>query len=133
MEGARTEDTAVTEHEQRLFNAALGRTGRCPSPELLAEKASDPDMQHHVQGCAHCRTELAMLQEFENAEPRADELASVQWIESELSRRASPRSVRPRSAWDGIRAWVVEFALPRRRGALSVAFASVLVMVAAGW
>jgi len=123
----------MTPEGPRLFKAALGPTAQCLSPELLAAKASHPDVQRHLDSCAHCRTELAMLREFEMAEPRADELASVEWIESELARRAVAAPATPVSAWERIRAWAGKLRLPQRRGPLSIAFASLFLVIAAGW
>ena len=68
-----TDPNDPTGNEQALFKSASGPTGDCPRPELLASAAGNPDVQRHLENCGRCRTELAMLLEFEKAEPRPDE------------------------------------------------------------
>ncbi len=117
-----------------FFNAAFGAGEACPDWELLASAATRPEIQRHLDACSRCRTELALLRSFEQDEPRRAELASVEWIESELERRsaeviadsAAP-ATRP-SVWDRIRAAV--FA-PAYRPAFAIA-AIVVLVVAAG-
>jgi hypothetical protein len=81
-----------------------------------------------------------MLQEFEAAEPRAEEQADLLWVKSELQQRASqivaseasPRSIRashvspaPRAK----RAWLPSFLTPK---SLTLAGATLAVLLAAG-
>jgi hypothetical protein len=130
--------TDPTGNEDALFKSALGPTAGCPRPELLVSAAGNPDVQRHLENCSRCRTELAMLLEFEKAEPRPDELASVQWIQSELRRRSPELTAavpavfpQPGSIWERLHPWVGYLWSPRGRGMLLVA-ASLLVMVTAG-
>src|SRR5215467_13406449 len=69
----------------------------CPAIEVLARAEELPEIRAHLEACAHCRAELALLREFESAEPRAEEAGDVKWIQSELRRR-EPAPARPR-AW----------------------------------
>jgi hypothetical protein len=50
-------------------------------PESVQRKAAE----EHVSGCAHCRTELALLHEFVAGTVRADEKDAVDWIEGRLT------------------------------------------------
>jgi hypothetical protein len=133
-----TDPTDPARNEDALFKSALGPTGECPRPELLAA-AGNPEVQRHLASCSRCRTELAMLLEFEKAEPRPDELAGVKWIQTELRRRSpeltavAPTALpQPVSIWERLHAWVQYLSLPHGRGMLLVAAASLLVMVTAG-
>ena len=126
-------------NEDDLLKAALGRTGDCPALESLEAAETNPDVQRHLAGCSRCRTELAMLREFRGAEPRAEEMASVEWIASELRRRspelAGPAPVvhpQPASPRDRLRAWTGGLFAPQRRRTLSLAAVALLVVVAAG-
>ena len=125
--------------ELAFLKSALGPSSRCPDLAALAGARQDTDLQQHLAGCSHCRTELATLREFESAEPHADELASVKWIQSELLRRepqyvsaAPSTSSNHASLWDRLRLWGRELFLPARRMQLSLAAASVLLVAASG-
>jgi len=109
------------------FRAALGRTAECPTVEALAETPRRPEIVRHMESCAHCQAELALLHEFESAEPAADEIASVQWIESELRRRQVAPSPR-HTVWERLAEW---WAAGGQRAWVAVA-ASLFVLVAAG-
>jgi hypothetical protein len=114
--------------ETEFLKRALRPMGDCPDLAALAGAASNPDFGQHLAGCSRCRTELAMLREFENGEPGAGELASVQWIQSELLRRA-PRRL---SMGERLSGWAAEIFSPRRRFALSMAGVSLLLLVGIG-
>ncbi len=87
-----------------------------------------------------------MLREFEAAEPRPEELADVQWIQSELARRraatsptpepAQPRAVVAPASRGGLAAglsdWLAALFEPRRRFALSMACGALLVIFVVG-
>ena len=116
--------------DRAFFEAAMGRTESCPSIEALAGAAENPEIRKHVDECVHCRSELALMQSFETADPRPEEVASVQWIEGELLRRPPVVAVPPqRSAWP--RLWdVIGFGLrPHPRAAISMAAACLVVGV----
>ena len=118
-------------HEREILKAALGRTEECLSPEALeALSANGPDpaagaaQRRHLDACARCRNELALLQEFQAAAPRPDETASVAWMESELRRRRSGlcAPAAPRRTLRAVLRWRT----------LSLAAASLVVAVTAG-
>ncbi len=115
-------------NEMEFLKRALQPVGDCPELAALAGAASNPDFERHLSACSRCRTELAMLREFENGEPGAGELASVQWIQSELLRRA-PRRL---SIGERLSAWAAGIFSPRRRFALSTAGVSLLLLVGVG-
>src|SRR3982074_403265 len=91
--------------ERALFRAVLGRTNDCPGIEELASPDQTAAVRKHLDGCARCRAELALLHEFETAEPAVEEAAQVQWIKSELRRRSqeivSAREPAAPSPWWG--------------------------------
>jgi hypothetical protein len=113
--------------------SALGPGERCPSLEVLAETPRPPELESHIETCAHCRAELALLHSFENAAPQPDEVAPVQWIESELRRRMSAGALAPpASAWERVRAWLGSTLGGGRQRAWAMVAASVVIVVAAG-
>src|SRR5215472_13298521 len=66
------------------WKAALAATDECLSLEELSRYAehslageAKSRLSSHLSSCARCQTELAMLQEFEQATPRPDEAAEV--------------------------------------------------------
>ena len=84
-------------NERAFLKSALSPAGDCPGLTALAGADLSPDIQRHVSGCSRCRTELAMLREFENGAPNPEEAAAVHWIHDELLRRA-PRVRKPHCA-----------------------------------
>jgi hypothetical protein len=126
-------------NEMEVLKRALRPAADCPDLAALSAAASNPKFARHLAGCSRCRTELAMLREFENGEPGAEELASVQWIQSELLRRgpefssdARDRAPRPISMGERLSAWMAEIFSPRRRFALSMAGISLMLLVTVG-
>jgi hypothetical protein len=110
------------------WKPALDRTPECPGLEALAETPRPPEIEQHVEHCSHCRTELALLREFETAEPGPEELASVQWIESELRKRQTPAVAARPSVWERLSGWFA----PGRQQVWVMAAATLMVLVAAG-
>jgi hypothetical protein len=93
--------------------------------ERFTESAPvDAKAAAHLDGCAHCQTELSMLKNFEQAEPSADEGAAVAWIAAQLQRQqgspAKPSSAVRVSFWRNM------FRVPYLAGA--AAMAAVLVL-----
>jgi len=93
--------------------------------ERFTESAPvDAKAAAHLDGCAHCQTELSMLRNFEQATPSADEGAAVAWIAAQLQRQqgspAKPSSVARVSFWRNM------FRVPYLAGA--AALAAVLVL-----
>jgi hypothetical protein len=126
-------------NQPAFLKAALGPSSDCPDLAALAGANLSADLRQHLAGCSHCRTELAALREFESAEPRGDELASVKWIQSELVRRApqfantaSAASPKTASPLDRLRLWGRDLFSPPRRMQLSLAAASLLLVAATG-
>jgi hypothetical protein len=125
-------------NERALLKSALSPAGDCPGLTALAGADLSPEIQRHVSGCSRCRTELAMLREFENGAPNPEEAAAVHWIQDELLRRA-PQFARPIAApprpspiREGIGHWVSDLFSPRRRFALSMVGVSLLLLITAG-
>src|SRR5450432_3427940 len=80
--------------------------------EQLPAAGADTPARAHVERCAYCRNELAMLVEYQTAKPRPEELASVAWIQGELERRAAAtRQATPEAApaegfWSSVNSWI---------------------------
>jgi hypothetical protein len=116
--------------EDRLLRGALGKTAECPSVEALA--AMNAKARAHVEHCAYCQNELAMLVEFQDATPLPGESDDLAWIRAELERRsaATPATVPAKSLWARVHGWIARV-LPSR-GWQMVPIAAGLVLVAAG-
>src|SRR5262245_18979576 len=118
--------------DEKVMKAVLSGSDKCLPLEALAGGAVEA--KEHLAGCARCRNELALMQEFLSAEPRPQEVASVNWIRAELGRRSlevdGGRVVLERkSIWAGFSSWLAGgFTVAQWRTA-SVAAASLLVVV----
>ncbi|MGC2742958.1 MAG: hypothetical protein WA672_07205, partial [Candidatus Angelobacter sp.] len=75
----------------KMWQEAAAETKECLPLETLERMLDNPSgdakAAAHLAGCAHCQTELAMLKNFEQSTPSADEGAAVAWIASQLQRR----------------------------------------------
>jgi hypothetical protein len=118
-------------NEDRLLRSALGRTAECVPVERL--ESLDPQARAHVERCTYCQNELAMLMQFRDAAPTAEEAPSVAWIQSELERRsaATPQVLPSTSLWSKTGAWLKR-ALPARGWQAVPVAAGLLIMVAGG-
>jgi len=107
---------------------SFGATPECLTVEQLAGVESDPAARRHLEGCAYCRNELALLESFMAAEPSAIEAPAVRWIASETRRRVVERT-REKSLWERLTGWV-----PRGgpRWIPAGAFAAIVLLVGSG-
>lgn len=121
----------ASSNEDRLLRSALGRTAECLPVEMLA--AMDAPARAHVERCAYCQNELAMLVEFRTATPRPEEVASVAWIQSKLERRsaATPQALPSEGLWASVGSWIRQ-AFPSRRWQMVPVAAGVLFLVVGG-
>ena len=75
----------------KMWQEAAAATKECLPLEVLErmmDNASrDAKAAAHLASCAHCQTELAMLKNFEQSTPSADEGAAVAWIAAQLERQ----------------------------------------------
>jgi hypothetical protein len=92
-------------------------TRECISVERFAEGLT-PDDRDHVAGCARCQAEAALWNSVNDAAPRPDEGAAVQWIVRELQRRNQTPVVAAHAA--GIGRWLSWWPLSAA-GALALA------------
>jgi hypothetical protein len=116
--------------QRELLREALGPTPECPPLDVLASPHS-VEMKRHAEECPSCRAELALLHQFESSEARPDEAADLAWIASDLARR-SPVAARSPEFFGRLRAWFEFLFTPAGRGRLSLAVASLLLLVTAG-
>jgi hypothetical protein len=110
----------------KMWQEAASATAECLPLEVLermTENAS-ADASAHLAGCAHCQTELAMLKNFEQSTPSADEGAAVAWIAAQLERRQNA----PLAQQNIVRVpfWRTMFRVPYLAGA--AALAAVLIL-----
>ena len=107
----------------KMWQEAAAETKECLPLETLERmmdnSSGDAKAAAHLAGCAHCQTELAMLKNFEQSTPSADEGAAVAWIASQLARQqnasAAQQKVTP------IPFWRTMFRVPYMAGAAALA------------
>src|SRR5437762_4744554 len=102
------------------LNELFGPTRDCLPVERLASIASpgvgNDEARRHVEQCAHCQNELAMLQAFESSAVSPAEAESVEWITAKLRRspvepadiepNVPAREMRARSLWEALTGWL---------------------------
>jgi len=107
----------------KMWQEAASATTECLPLEVLermTENASaDSKSAAHLAGCAHCQTELAMLKNFEQSTPSADEGAAVAWIAAQLERRQSAPVAQQKIA--RVPFWRTMFRIPYLAGAAALA------------
>jgi hypothetical protein len=112
----------------KMWQEAASATEACLPLEVLERMVDntsrDAKAAAHLAGCAHCQTELAMLKNFEQSTPSADEGAAVAWIAAQLERRQSAPVAQQKAAT--IPFWRTMFRVPYLAGA--AALAAVLVL-----
>ncbi|MDQ6758608.1 MAG: hypothetical protein M3Z32_01935 [Acidobacteriota bacterium] len=126
-------DKNVSQAKQNRLGEIFGPTADCLEIDELAlvlagrrGEASQSMARAHVDACAYCSTELALLDEFENAAAQPGEQADVDAIVARL-RKASPTA--PQPWWESFleRLWT-----PRMLAPVSIAFAAVLIAITVG-
>jgi len=107
----------------KIWQEAAAATKDCLPLETLERMVDntsrDTKAAAHLAGCAHCQTELAMLKNFEQATPSADEGAAVAWIATQLERRQSAPVAQQKVA--RIPFWRTMFRVPYLAGAAALA------------
>jgi hypothetical protein len=135
MSGAMSSESRKDED---LLRDALAPGTDCPSIEDLGhylDERGDPAwrgaLQSHLSLCAHCRTELHLLQEFESGEVSAQEAAAVRAVTEQLTRRSSEILSHREAARDR-RPGLQEIFTARWLSPAAVAFAGILVIAGVG-
>lgn len=112
----------------KIWQEAAAATKECLPLEVLEQMADntsrDAKAAAHLAGCAHCQTELAMLKNFEQSTPSADEGAAVAWIAAQLERRQNAPAAQQKVA--RVPFWRTMFRVPFLAGA--AALAAVLIV-----
>jgi hypothetical protein len=112
----------------KMWQEAAAATKECLPLEVLERMVDntsrDAKAAAHLAGCAHCQTELAMLKNFEQSTPSADEGAAVAWIAAQLERRQSAPVAQQKVA--AVPFWRMMFRVPYLAGA--AALAAVLIV-----
>jgi hypothetical protein len=112
----------------KIWQEAAAATKDCLPLEVLEQMADntsrDAKAAAHLAGCAHCQTELAMLKNFEQSTPSADEGAAVAWIAAQLERRQNAPVAQQKVA--AVPFWRTMFRVPYMAGA--AALAAVLIV-----
>ena len=112
----------------KIWHEAAAATKDCLPLEVLEQMADntsrDAKAAAHLAGCAHCQTELAMLKNFEQSTPSADEGAAVAWIAAQLERQQNAPAAQQKVA--RVPFWRTMFRVPYMAGA--AALAAVLIV-----
>jgi hypothetical protein len=112
----------------KIWQEAAAATKDCLPLEVLEQMADntsrDAKAAAHLAACAHCQTELAMLKNFEQSTPSADEGAAVAWIAAQLERRQNAPVAQQKVA--AVPFWRTMFRVPYMAGA--AALAAVLIV-----
>jgi hypothetical protein len=112
----------------KMWQEAASATAECLPLEVLERMtengSADPKAAAHLAGCAHCQTELAMLKNFEQSTPSADEGAAIAWIAAQLERRQTAPIAQQKIA--RVPFWRTMFRVPYLAGA--AALAAVLIL-----
>ena len=112
----------------KIWQQAAAATEECLPLETLEQivdnTSRDARAQAHLAGCAHCQTELAMLKNFEQSTPSANEGAAVAWIAAQLERQQSAPAAQQKAA--RVPFWRAMFRVPYMAGA--AALAAVLIV-----
>jgi hypothetical protein len=107
----------------KMWQEAASATVECLPLEVLEQMtendSADPKAAAHLAECAHCQTELAMLKNFEQSTPSADEGAAVAWIAAQLERRQSAPVAQQKIAH--VPFWRTMFRVPYLAGAAALA------------
>ena len=107
----------------KIWQEAAAATKECLPLETLEQMADntsrDAKAQAHLAGCAHCQTELAMLKNFEQSTPSADEGAAVAWIAAQLERQQNAPAAQQKVA--RVPFWRAMFRVPYMAGAAALA------------
>lgn len=112
----------------KIWQEAAAETKDCLPLETLEQmmdnRSGDAKAQAHLADCAHCQTELAMLKNFEQSTPSADEGAAVAWIAAQLERQQNAPVAQQKVA--RVPFWRTMFRVPYMAGA--AALAAVLIV-----
>ena len=107
----------------KMWQEAAAETKDCLPLETLERMmdntSRDAKAAAHLAGCAHCQTELAMLKNFEQSTPSADEGAAVAWIAAQLERRQNAPVAQQNIA--RVPFWRTMFRVPYMAGAAALA------------
>jgi hypothetical protein len=122
-----------------VLRAALSPSSDCVSIEQLSRLcdrdhagSQDARAAEHVAGCPRCRTELALLKQFESAELQGEDEAEAAWIVARLERdvaRLAAGEKLSRRRWEGAPPWNRRLNLRPLVGGLGVAAALLLVVL----
>ena len=128
--------------DPRALEAALLPTPECATIEQLGRLCDEDDAGSddaraaaHVAGCLRCRTELALLKQFDCSAIRRGEAQDVSWIvarlERDMSRLASGHPLIARREVRGARrpAWLRATFVRTIAGGLAAAAAALLVIL----
>jgi hypothetical protein len=107
----------------KIWQEAAAETKECLPLEVLERMVDntsrDAKAAAHLAGCAHCQTELAMLKNFEQSTPSADEGAAVAWIAAQLERQQTASVGQQKIA--RVPFWRTMFRVPYLAGAAALA------------
>ena len=118
-----------------IINAALKPGAGCPPLDELESSMHAPqgsavrrEAEQHVARCAHCQTELVLLQEFRSEAIRPEEQAAVDWIAGRLSSPVPEPGGAGRMITEPARKWWTRLWSPPVFAAIAIT-AAVLIFV----
>jgi len=92
------------------WNDELGRTADCIAIERLGEQLTVREREH-LAHCARCQSEMALWNEFNESEPRAEDEADVQAVVEELRRGKAGRGSNVVSIQSRRKSWMRSLAI----------------------
>jgi len=106
-------------------------TPECLSIEALASAQPDPAARRHLESCAYCRNEVALLHSFTSAEPSTAEAPDVDWIATEVRRRVTGQTAtrESKTLWTRLTGWIPSGG---NRWVPAGAFAAIVLLIGSG-
>ena len=80
---------------------ALEQTADCPALDELTSESRSLAIDAHLEGCAHCKNELALFTEFAMAEVRPQEAGDVGWVAAKTAEKVKA-AISPAPWWKAI-------------------------------
>lgn len=109
--------------EDELLRGALGPGKECPPLEQLLTVTAASDLARHLETCAYCRTELALLQRFSSDELDEAEREPVRIVTERLRSPGRPAEAHTREPW-----WRTFWRMPWVAPAVLAAAATALLL-----
>ena len=87
--------------EREVMRRALEQTADCPALDELTSESRSLAIDAHLEGCAHCKNELALFTEFAMANVRPQEAGDVSWVAAKTAEKVKA-ATSPAPWWKAI-------------------------------